>query len=166
MDRQKLFLTFLGTGLCACPVLAASTAAGLFGAAILYFTGAKTLFLIALSTTIIGIFEINKFEKSGGTHNDQTVVIDKAAGMWTALSVASQKTAGDGFLFEVPTGIAIAAVAFVMFIYWKPSTIGWIGRNVKGGAGKMLDDTLSGIAAGLLGLLLVQGIRFFLRMGI
>jgi phosphatidylglycerophosphatase A len=46
--------------------------------------------------------------------------------------------------------MAILAFAFFrLFDIWKPSIIGKIDRDVKGGLGVMGDDVLAGIAAGI-----------------
>ncbi|RUM73584.1 MAG: phosphatidylglycerophosphatase A, partial [Sulfurovum sp.] len=47
---------------------------------------------------------------------------------------------------------------FRLFDIWKPSTIGWIDRELKGGFGVMLDDVLAGIAGGFLSTLILMGI--------
>ena len=54
--------------------------------------------------------------------------------------------------------IIFSFAAFRLFDIWKPSTIGWIDREVKGGMGVMLDDVLAGIAGGLLSVVILMGI--------
>ena len=39
---------------------------------------------------------------------------------------------------------------FSSFDIWKPSTIGWMDRELPGGLGVMGDDVLAGIAGGFL----------------
>jgi len=39
---------------------------------------------------------------------------------------------------------------------YRPSTIGWIGERIKGGLGAVLDDIVSGFAAGVLSVLLLK----------
>ena len=43
----------------------------------------------------------------------------------------------------------LAFVFFRIFDIWKPSIIGKIDRDVKGGLGVMGDDVIAGIAAGI-----------------
>jgi phosphatidylglycerophosphatase A len=54
--------------------------------------------------------------------------------------------------------IVFSFAAFRLFDIWKPSTIGWIDRELKGGLAVMLDDVLAGFAGGLLSALLIMGI--------
>ncbi len=56
-------------------------------------------------------------------------------------------------------GIALSFVLFRLFDIWKPSVIGRIDREVKGGWGVMGDDLLAGFFAGLLGLMIIGGIQ-------
>ena len=53
---------------------------------------------------------------------------------------------------QLLTTIFVAALAFVyfrLFDIWKPSIIGKIDRDVKGGWGVMGDDMVAGLFAGL-----------------
>ncbi|MDD3591803.1 MAG: phosphatidylglycerophosphatase A, partial [Sulfurovum sp.] len=54
--------------------------------------------------------------------------------------------------------LVFSFAAFRLFDIWKPSTIGWIDREWKGGYGVMMDDVLAGVAAGLLTALLLMGV--------
>ena len=84
MTLQKLFLTFLGTGLSPkSPDIAATLLALVTGAILLDAVGMETLFMLIIAVSIIGIFEINKYDDP---HSSE-IVIDDAAGMWLALLV-------------------------------------------------------------------------------
>jgi len=159
MNLNRLFITFFGTGLAPkAPGTAGSLAALVVGVALLQVVPMQTLFMLTLAITIIGIFEINKYEKATNSHDDKSIVIDEVAGMWIALmfAVSSAKTMS----YEYAELIAIVGsfAAFRLFDIWKPSTIGVIDRKVKGGLGVMGDDILAGIAGGLLTVALLVGL--------
>lgn len=123
------------------------------GIAILLYLGPQTLFLAALLITLIAIKSINAYEASSGNHDDQRIVIDELVGLWFALSIAP----GIGFdmasLIQWDNGIAFQiALSFILFRIYdikKPSIIGRIDRETKGGLGVMGDDIIAGFAAGI-----------------
>jgi len=159
MTLQKLFLTFGGAGLSSKAPGTVGTLASLpVGLAILYYLGMETLFMVTLAITIIGIFEINKYENATGTHDQQHIVIDEAAGMWLSLMIAHSTALTMHYPYAQLLAIIFSFAAFRLFDIWKPSTIGWIDREVKGGMGVMLDDVLAGIAGGLLSVVILMGI--------
>ena len=159
MTLQKLFLTFGGAGLSPKAPGTVGTLASLpVGVAVLYSFGMETLFMLTLAITVTGIFEINKYEKLTGEHDQQEIVIDEAAGMWLALMIAISTAATMTYPYAEVLAIVLSFAAFRLFDIWKPSTIGWIDREIKGGLGVMLDDVLAGIAGGLLTVLILMGI--------
>lgn len=131
------------------------------GMLILIYFGASTLFLAALLISVIAIKAINNYETSSGTHDNQQIVIDELAGMWFALSVAPAMQVGFDQVLSLENGFLIQAVlSFVLFRYFditKPSIIGRIDREAKGGVGVMGDDIIAGFAAGISSALLWQG---------
>jgi phosphatidylglycerophosphatase A len=157
MSLQRLFLTFFGSGLSPkAPGTAGSFAALIIGIGILYTLGADTLFMLTLAITIIAIFEINKYESATNSHDNSEIVIDEVSGMWISiLIVNSVLTNVDNFII-ILLGYILSFVFFRIFDIYKPSTIGWIDREVNGGLGVMGDDVLAGIASGfLVGLIIV-----------
>jgi len=159
MNLNRLFITFFGTGLAPkAPGTAGSLAALVVGVALLQVVPMQTLFMLTLAITIIGIFEINKYEKATNSHDDKSIVIDEVAGMWIALmfALSSAKTMSYEYAYEI--AIVGSFAAFRLFDIWKPSTIGVIDRKVKGGLGVMGDDILAGIAGGLLTVALLVGL--------
>lgn len=159
MTLQKFFLTFGGSGLSPKAPGTVGTLASLpVGLAILYYFGLETLFMMTLAITIIGIFEINKYEKETGIHDQQHIVIDEAAGMWLSLMIAYPTALTMSYPYAEFLAIIFSFAAFRLFDIWKPSTIGWIDRELKGGLGVMLDDVLAGIAGGFLSAILLMGI--------
>ena len=159
MTLQKLFLTFFGAGLSPkAPGTVGTLAALPVGVVILHSLGMQTLFMLTLAITVIGIFEINKYEQQTGTHDQQHIVIDEAAGIWLSLMIAHATAVTLTYPHVELLAIILSFATFRLFDIWKPSTIGWIDRELKGGLGVMLDDVLAGIAGGLLSALILIGI--------
>ena len=160
MTLQKLFLTFGGAGLSPKAPGTVGTLASLpVGLAILYYFGMETLFMLTLSITIIGIFEVTKYEQNTGIHDQQHIVIDEAAGMWLSLMIAYATAIQMPYAYAELIAIILSFATFRLFDIWKPSTIGWIDRELQGGLGVMLDDILAGIAGGLLTVVVLLGIE-------
>ncbi|RLA68356.1 MAG: phosphatidylglycerophosphatase A [Epsilonproteobacteria bacterium] len=159
MNIQKLFLTFFGAGLSPKAPGTIGTLASLpVGLFVLYYIGPETLFMLTLAISIIGIFEINKYENATGIHDHQQIVIDEAAGMWLSLMIAHSVSTTLSYPYVEILAIILSFTTFRLFDIWKPSTIGWIDRELKGGMGVMLDDILAGIAGGLLSSVILLGI--------
>ncbi len=160
MNLQKLFLTFFGAGLSPKAPGTVGTLASLpVGLTVLYYLGMEALFTLTIAITIIGIFEINKYEQSTGTHDQQHIVIDEAVGMWLSLMIAYSTATTMPYTYAEILAIVLSFTAFRLFDIWKPSTIGWIDKELKGGMGVMLDDVLAGFAGGLLTSLVLMGIE-------
>ncbi len=159
MNLNRFFITFGGSGLAPkAPGTVGSFAALIVGLVILEFLPMQTLFMLTLAISIIGVFEINKYEKATNSHDDKSIVIDEVAGMWITLmfTIASAKTMNYDYAYEI--AILGSFAAFRLFDIWKPSLIGMIDRKVKGGLGVMGDDILAGIAAGMLTVILLLGL--------
>lgn len=124
------------------------------GMLILIYFDAYTLFLATTLISIIAIKQINLYEERTGTHDDKSIVIDELAGMWFALSVAPAMTISMGEVTSLENGFLIQSIlSFALFRYFdikKPSIIGRIDREAKGGIGVMGDDIIAGFAAGIL----------------
>ncbi|MBN2768798.1 MAG: phosphatidylglycerophosphatase A [Campylobacterales bacterium] len=159
MDLQKLLLTFFGTGLSPkAPGTVGSFAALIVAIPVIYFLGIESLSMLTLAITIIGIFEINRYENKVKEHDAQEIVIDEVAGMWLTLIIAYPIGVGVGYDFGVILSFVLSFLAFRLFDIWKPSTIGWIDRKVEGGLGVMGDDILAGLAGGLLAGIILIGL--------
>lgn len=131
------------------------------GMLILIYFDAGTLFLASLLISIIAIKSINKYEENSGIHDDKRIVIDELAGMWFALSVAPAIGVSMGEVTSLENGFLIQSIlSFAFFRYFdiaKPSIIGRIDREAKGGIGVMGDDIIAGFAAGISSSLIWQG---------
>jgi phosphatidylglycerophosphatase A len=159
MNLNRLFITFFGTGLSpTAPGTVGSFAALIVALAILQYFPMETLFMLTLAITIIGIFEINKYEKETGTHDDKSIVIDEVSGMWIALMIALSTAETMSYENAYLMAVVFSFASFRLFDIWKPSTIGTIDRDVKGGLGVMGDDILAGIAGGLLSVVILMGL--------
>ncbi len=138
------------------------------GMAILIYFDATTLFLAALLISVIAIKGINNYEALTGNHDDQKIVIDELAGMWFALSVAPASGVALTQITDLQNGFLIQCLlSFVLFRYFditKPSIIGRIDREAKGGIGVMGDDIVAGFAAGISSAALWQGWLYLSKM--
>lgn len=154
MDIRWFFLTVAYSGLSPkAPGTAGTLVALPLGAAILVYLGPQTLFLAALLVTLIAIKSINRYEAQSGIHDDKRIVIDELAGMWLALSIAPGAMFSPAELAVWGNGLAVQIVlSFLFFRLYdikKPSIIGRIDREAKGGIGVMGDDVVAGFAAGI-----------------
>ena len=155
MTLQKLFVTFLGTGLSPkSPETVATLAALIVGVVLLYAMGIETLFMLILAVSIVATFEVNKYDKPYSNE----VVIDDAAGMWLALLIPYTTALSLSYPYVQELGIFFSFASFRLFMTWKPSTIGWIEKNVKGGLGIIGSAVLAGFAGGFLTVVILLGI--------
>ena len=144
MNFRKFFLTVGFSGLSPkAPGTVGSFVSLFIGLFLLEFLHVSTLFLLSLLITVIAIKQIDIYEKEVGMHDGKEIVIDELAGMWITLSICGINSSN--ILYMAP----IAFIFFRLFDIWKPSFIGKIDRDVKGGLGVMGDDVLAGIAAGI-----------------
>lgn len=130
------------------------------GVAVLIFLGPQTLFLLTLLITLVAIKSIDRYETQSGIHDNQKIVIDELVGMWFALSIAPgiMFTLGDLAVWGngITVQIALSFIFFRIYDIKKPSIIGRIDRNAKGGWGVMGDDIVAGFAAGISAALIWQ----------
>ena len=144
MNLRKFFLTVGFSGLSPkAPGTVGSFVSLIIGLFLLQFLHVSTLFLLSLLVTVIAIKQIDIYEKEVGAHDSSEIVIDELAGMWIALSICGINSSN----FVIMA--VLAFVFFRIFDIWKPSIIGKIDRDVKGGLGVMGDDVIAGIAAGI-----------------
>jgi phosphatidylglycerophosphatase A len=144
MNFRKFFLTVGFSGLSPkAPGTVGSFVSLLLGLVLIQYLHPSTLFLLALLITAIAVKQIDIYEIEVGAHDGKEIVIDELAGMWIALAIC-------GINSENMIIMAILAFAFFrLFDIWKPSIIGKIDRDVKGGWGVMGDDVVAGIAGGI-----------------
>ena len=140
---RKFFLTLGYSGLSPkAPGTVGTIVALALGLLLLNYISITTLFLLALLISAFSVKQIDIYEKEVGAHDGSEIVIDELAGMWIALGIANATS--DNYIIA-----GLAFVYFRLFDIWKPSIIGKIDKEVKGGWGVMGDDMLAGLFAGL-----------------
>ncbi|GAA8379798.1 phosphatidylglycerophosphatase A [Helicobacter pylori] len=122
----------------------------LLGLPILIFS-ANTLFLGAIFVGLIAIAQIDKEEEETKRHDSSYIVIDELVGMWLAMAISGLSLAG----------VVLSFIFFRIYDITKPSLIGRIDKEVKGGLGVVADDALAGVLAGLSVLLVIHILGFF-----
>ncbi|EJC14523.1 phosphatidylglycerophosphatase A family protein [Helicobacter pylori Hp P-25] len=127
-----------------------SLVALLLGLPVLAFS-ANTLFLGAIFVGLIAIAQIDKEEEESKIHDSSYIVIDELVGMWLAMAISGLSLAG----------VILSFIFFRIYDITKPSLIGKIDKEVKGGLGVVADDALAGFLAGLSVLLVINILGFF-----
>ncbi len=122
----------------------------LLGLPVLIFS-ANTLFLGAIFVGLIAIAQIDKEEEESKIHDSSYIVIDELVGMWLAMAISGLSLAG----------VVLSFIFFRIYDITKPSLIGKIDKEVKGGLGVVADDALAGVLAGLSVLLVINILGFF-----
>ncbi|MGN8504319.1 phosphatidylglycerophosphatase A family protein [Helicobacter pylori] len=154
MDKFSLrtcFLTLFFSGYSKkAPGTIGSLVALLLGLPVLIFS-ANTLFLGAIFVGLIAITQIDKEEEESKIHDSSYIVIDELVGMWLAMAISGLSLAG----------VILSFIFFRIYDITKPSLIGKIDKEVKGGLGVVADDALAGVLAGLSVLLVISILGFF-----
>jgi phosphatidylglycerophosphatase A len=144
VNLRRFFLTVGFSGLSPkAPGTIGSFVSLILGLFLLEFLHVSTLFLLALLITVVAIKQIDIYENETKTHDNSEIVIDELAGMWITLSICGINSS------NIVIMATLAFIYFRIFDIWKPSIIGKIDRDVKGGLGVMGDDVVAGIAAGI-----------------
>ncbi len=148
---RACFLTLFFSGYSKkAPGTIGSLVALLLGLPILIFS-ANTLFLAAILIGLIAIAQIDKEEEESKIHDSSYIVIDELVGMWLAMAISGLSLAG----------VFLSFIFFRIYDITKPSLIGKIDKEVKGGLGVVADDALAGVLAGLSVLLVINILGFF-----
>ncbi|WRA91489.1 phosphatidylglycerophosphatase A [Helicobacter pylori] len=148
---RACFLTLFFSGYSKkAPGTIGSSVALLLGLPVLIFS-ANTLFLAAIFIGLIAIAQIDKEEEESKIHDSSYIVIDELVGMWLAMAISGLSLAG----------VVLSFIFFRIYDITKPSLIGKIDKEVKGGLGVVADDALAGVLAGLSALLVINILGFF-----
>ncbi|MFA8033280.1 phosphatidylglycerophosphatase A family protein [Helicobacter pylori] len=148
---RACFLTLFFSGYSKkAPGTIGSLVALLLGLPVLIFS-ANTLFLAAVLIGLIAIAQIDKEEEETKIHDSSHIVIDELVGMWLAMAISGLSLAG----------VVLSFIFFRIYDITKPSLIGKIDKEVKGGLGVVADDALAGVLAGLSALLVINILGFF-----
>ena len=99
---------------------------------------------LTAAVTLVGIWAAGIADDSWGTHDSGRIVIDEVAGYFITMAAVDR---ADWRL------LLIGFFVFRVFDIVKPPPVGWIDRNIGGGAGVVLDDVVAGMqsAAVMLG---------------
>ncbi len=148
---RACFLTLFFSGYSKkAPGTIGSLVALLLGLPVLIFS-ANTLFLAAVLIGLIAITQIDKEEEESKIHDSSYIVIDELVGMWLAMAISGLSLAG----------VILSFIFFRIYDITKPSLIGKIDKEIKGGLGVVADDALAGVLAGLSVLLAIHILGFF-----
>ncbi|GAA6788064.1 phosphatidylglycerophosphatase A [Helicobacter pylori] len=148
---RACFLTLFFSGYSKkAPGTIGSLVALLLGLPVLIFS-ANTLFLAAILIGLIAITQIDKEEEESKIHDSSYIVIDELVGMWLAMAISGLSLAG----------VILSFIFFRIYDITKPSLIGKIDKEIKGGLGVVADDALAGVLAGLSVLLAINILGFF-----
>ncbi len=150
-NLRTCFLTLFFSGYSKkAPGTVGSLVALLLGLPILIFS-ANTLFLAAVLIGLIAIAQIDREEEESKIHDSSYIVIDELVGMWLAMAISGLSL----------VGVVLSFIFFRIYDITKPSLIGKIDKEVKGGLGVVADDALAGVLAGLSVLLAINILGFF-----
>jgi len=95
---------------------------------------------VTLAVFALAVYSSGGVERATGEKDSRRIVIDEIAGMLVV-----------GFLLPSAPGYWIAGfILFRVFDILKPFPAGWMERNMAGGWGVMLDDTVAGLYANLI----------------
>ncbi|GAA7531738.1 phosphatidylglycerophosphatase A [Helicobacter pylori] len=148
---RACFLTLFFSGYSKkAPGTIGSLVALLLGLPVLIFS-ANTLFLAAVLIGLIAISQIDKEEEESKIHDSSYIVIDELVGMWLAMAISGLSL----------VGVVLSFIFFRIYDITKPSLIGKIDKEIKGGLGVVADDALAGVLAGLSTLLVINILGFF-----
>ncbi len=154
---QDIFVTLFGIGKQKHASLMASALALPLAFLILRYFGMETLFMVTLAVSIIGVFEANKYLSQTNIDKEE-VVIDDVAGTFMSIMIILPTATALPFSYAPIAGMVLAFLTYTLFALWKPSTIGWMYRELRGGLGIILSSILAGIAGGLLGVVILMSI--------
>jgi phosphatidylglycerophosphatase A len=156
LNLKLLFLTVAFSGFSRKAPGTVGTAVSLvLGVLLLSILQNQSLFLLTVLVSIVAVKVIDSYEVESGEHDQSFIVIDELAGIWLTLSLSvsiGEKIELSTLFQNYPLLIelTLAFLLFRLFDIWKPSIIGRIDREVKGGLGVMGDDLIAGLVAGVL----------------
>jgi phosphatidylglycerophosphatase A len=110
---------------------------------LLTFLDISNLFALSILIFVVSIKQIDLYEAEVGIHDSKHIVIDELAGMWLTMSIAGINEQN----FVIAS--VLSFLFFRFFDIYKPSIIGKIDKETKGGMGVMGDDMVAGLFAGI-----------------
>ena len=143
------FATAFGIGrIGRAPGTVASFVAVVIAVPVLYFTGWIGMAVIALLTTLGGVWVADGYGFETGIDDPQDCVIDEFAGQWIACAIMNI----NGPAEDLWSGVARFVLAFLLFRLFDIAKPGLVKKaeNLRGGLGIMADDVLAGAIAGFI----------------
>ncbi len=125
--------------------------------------------LASVAMFYYGIFAVPIYSKSLNDEDHPSIVLDEVLGQVVALALIYPFVKSYYFLDVESGGNLVVASSHITFCFLgfrlldilKPSIIGKIDRNVKGGFGVMLDDLVCGLFVGGLGVIFFLILKCF-----
>ncbi len=144
---SEQFATAFGIGrLPSAPGTWASLAAIVIAVPVMWFTGWMGMAVLALVTTVFGIWISDHYAARTGIEDPKECVIDEFAGQWITCAIAGMAAMpGSPPLSWV--GFLLAFLLFRLFDIAKPWPINR-AEHLRGGLGIMADDVVAGAIAG------------------
>jgi phosphatidylglycerophosphatase A len=134
----------------------------------------ETIMWIVFSAVIFvyGVFIVPIYSKLIGEEDHPSIVLDEVMGQIIALLMTYPFIKPYYFIIDnsrINCLIIVSHVSFCFLLFRlldiaKPSIIGSIDRNVKGGVGVMLDDFVCGILSGIFGIIIFKVLEYFFKM--
>ena len=143
------FATAFGIGrIGRAPGTVASFVAVVIAVPVLYFTGWIGMAVIALLTTLGGVWVADGYGFETGIDDPQDCVIDEFAGQWIACAIMNI----NGPAADLWSGVVRFVLAFLLFRLFDIAKPGLVKKaeNLRGGLGIMADDVLAGAIAGFI----------------
>jgi len=134
----------------------------------------ETVMWLSLSVAmfVYGLFIIPLYSKMLGVEDHSSIVLDEVMGQIVALAITYHFIKPYYFIIDetrINSLIIIFHISFCFLLFRlldiaKPSFIGRIDRNIKGGIGVMLDDLVCGLITGFAGVVLFAFLNYFLKL--
>lgn len=128
------------------------------------WAGTAIWILLSIIMFFYGIFIVPIYSKMVNDDDHPSIVLDEVLGQLVSLLMTYPSVHKYYFVIDNATINFLVILSHVGFCFLsfrlldiaKPSIIGKIDREVKGGVGVMLDDLVSGILSGALGILMFK----------
>ena len=128
------------------------------------WAGTTIWILLSIIIFFYGIFIIPIYSKIVGEEDHPSIVLDEVLGQLVSLLITYPFVHKYYFTIENSTINFLVILSHIGFCFLsfrfldiaKPSIIGRIDREVKGGVGVMLDDFVCGIVSGILGIFMLK----------
>lgn len=147
--NAEQFATAFGIGrLPSAPGTWASLFAVLIAVPVMWLTGWMGMAVLALVTTLFGVWASDQYAVTSGIEDPKECVIDEFAGQWITCAIAGMAAMpGSPALSWV--GFVLAFLLFRLFDIAKPWPINR-AEHLRGGLGIMADDVVAGAIAGFI----------------